>query len=65
MYWIESSIHFKVIKVATVEGKNIKTLIKFEVDRKPQNIVLDPHSGYVIHFILLVWKPYHLILIIN
>lgn len=41
-------MHAKVIKVSTVEGKNIKTLIKFEIDRKPQNIVLDPQSGYAI-----------------
>lgn len=43
----------KVIKVSTVEGKKIKTLIKFEIDRKPQNIVLDPQSGYA--FIILIF----------
>lgn len=45
LYWIETSVRTKVIKVATVEGKNIRTLIKLETDRKPQNIVLDPQSG--------------------
>ncbi|XP_050540895.1 low-density lipoprotein receptor-related protein 1 [Daktulosphaira vitifoliae] len=44
LYWIEISIRTKIIKVATVEGKTIKTLIKLESDRKPQNIVLDPQS---------------------
>ncbi|XP_050433383.1 low-density lipoprotein receptor-related protein 1 isoform X2 [Adelges cooleyi] len=45
LYWIENSVRTKVIKVATIDGKNIKTLIKLEADRKPQNIVLDPQSG--------------------
>lgn len=38
--------------MATVEGTNIRTLVKLEADRKPQNIVLDPQSGYV--FFLLI-----------
>jgi len=52
LYWIETTDGTKAIKVATVDGKNIKTLVKFETDRKPQNIVLDPQSGYVIHLLL-------------
>lgn len=47
LYWIENTARTKVIKVATVEGKNIRTIIKLEADRKPQNIVLDPQSGYI------------------
>lgn len=35
-----------------MEGKNIRTLVKLEGDRKPQNIVLDPQSGYVNIFML-------------
>lgn len=46
LYWVENSIRTKAIKVATVEGKNVRTLVKLEADRKPQNIVLDPQSGY-------------------
>jgi len=46
LYWIETSDRTKVIKVATLDGKNIRTLVKLETDRKPQNIVLDPQSGY-------------------
>lgn len=46
LYWIETSDRTKAIKVATLEGKNIRTLVKLETDRKPQNIVLDPQSGY-------------------
>lgn len=49
LYWVESSAHSKVIKVSTVTGKSIRTLVKLEADRKPQNIVLDPQSGYDIY----------------
>ncbi|XP_027843018.2 low-density lipoprotein receptor-related protein 1 [Aphis gossypii] len=45
LYWIETSDRTKTIKVATVDGKHIRTLVKLETDRKPQNIVLDPESG--------------------
>jgi len=46
LYWIETSDRTKAIKVATLDGKNIRTLVKLETDRKPQNIVLDPQSRY-------------------
>lgn len=39
--------------MATMEGTNIRTLVKLEADRKPQNIVLDPQSGYVFFFIYM------------
>jgi len=52
LYWIETSDRTKVIKVATLDGKNIRTLVKLETDRKPQNIVLDPQSGYDKHSFL-------------
>jgi len=50
LYWIEHSVRTKAIKVATIEGKNIRTLIKLETDRKPQNIVLDPQTGYDVFY---------------
>jgi len=53
LYWIETSDRTKAIKVATLDGKNIRTLVKLETDRKPQNIVLDPQSGYDTHFIVM------------
>lgn len=46
LYWVEYSVQTKAIKVATIEGKNIRTLVKLDLERKPQNIVLDPQSGY-------------------
>lgn len=46
LYWIETSDKTKAINVATLDGKNIRTLVQLETDRKPQNIVLDPQSGY-------------------
>lgn len=52
MYWIETSDKTKAIKVATVNGKHIRTLVKLEADRKPQNIVLDPQSGYDIKYFI-------------
>jgi len=52
LYWIETSDRIKVIKVATLDGKNIRTLVKLETDRKPQNIVLDPQSRYDKHLLL-------------
>lgn len=51
LYWIENSVRTKAIIMATVEGKYIRTLVKLEADRKPQNIVLDPQSGYNIFLI--------------
>jgi len=48
LYWIESSVRTKSIKVATVEGKHVRTLLQLEADCKPQNIVLDPRSRYVL-----------------
>lgn len=56
LYWIETSVRTKVIKVASVEGKNIRTLIKLETDRKPQNIVLDPQSGCDIYVLTRMIK---------
>jgi len=46
LYWVETSDRTKAIKIATLDGKNIRTLVKLETDRKPQNIVLDPQSRY-------------------
>lgn len=40
--------------MATIEGQNIRTLVKLEADRKPQNIVLDPQSGYIILYLYLI-----------
>lgn len=52
LYWIETSDRTKAIKVATLDGKHIRTLVKLETERKPQNIVLDPQSGYDKHLLL-------------